>query len=482
MNEQLRRQPLNVMMDRERAKKEFEPTPHERIVITGIAQTTSLGGTWETWDGINSGKSGAREFDVENYHTSIAAPALFNPLDYFDAKRMDRDITPIKAMAIVTAREAARNAGVIGPDGKIVQDLDRKKFGSWIGSGIGSTQMLIDVYRAIYEEKNGVVDRRKNTRRGIPLTTGLRIFPEEINGDVARELGLSGWGGSSVEACATGLSNIVEAVRTIRDGYNDIAVAGGFEDPLSDYAEVGIGLFAPLPVLSKRNDDPKRASRPFDKDRDGFVLGSGGATVVVEGLDHALKRGAPILAEVIGFRKAMDGFDPMELDEERVAHMILSTMWDEKINNFNIPEAIFAHATSTRAGDIKEARLLRRALTGMLNHIPITANKSNLGHLAGGAGSVNTVLGIQSLLAGRVPHIINLDNPENDLEEIKDPDGNVIDSFRISDLTLVRNQPLVTNHSTALVLGYGFGGHDAALLLRKWNTPQLQAAAQQIAG
>ena len=204
--------------------------------------------------------------------------------------------------------------------------------------------------------------------------------------------------------------------------------------------------------------------------------------MVVEGLEHALKRGDTILAEVIGYRIAVAGFARMELDEECVAHMILSTMWDEKINNFNIPEAIFAHATSTRAGDIKEARLLRRALTDMLNHIPITANKSNLGHLAGGAGSVNTVLGVQSLLAGRVPHIINLDNPEDGLEEIKDPDGNVIDSFRISDLTLVRNQPLVTNHSTALVLGYGFGGHDAALLLRKWNTPQLQAAAQQIAG
>ena len=173
-------------------------------------------------------------------------------------------------------------------------------------------------------------------------------------------LGFSGWGGSSVEACATGLSNIVEAISKIREGYIKVAVAGGFENPLDAYPETGIGMFAGMrTVLSKRNDEPEKASRPFDKDRDGFVLGAGGGVVVIEELNHALKRGARILAEVYGFNKSMDGYDPTSLDPDVVASTILGALYNEKKQEFYDVDTIFAHATSTKDGDTTEAKVLR---------------------------------------------------------------------------------------------------------------------------
>lgn len=459
----------------ERHGLERERRPAERIVITGFAQQTPLGGTWETWDGLVEGRSGVVPFDVENHHVSIAAPHKFNPLDHFPAKRMERDMTPIKAMAVVTAREAAQMAGLTDEKGKLHSDFNRKRFGSWIGTGIGSTQFLVDVYKAINEEKtdndgNKYIDRRANTRRGIPVLSGLRVFPEEINAAVTMDLGIAGWGGSSTEACATGLSNIVEAVRTVREGYNDIAIGGGFEDPLSDYPELAIGLFAPMTVLStKRNNDPERASRPFDKARDGFVAASGGGVMVVESLDHALARGANILAEITGFAKAMDGFDPTALDEERVAQMLFSTIWNEKLQQFRDVDAIFAHATSTEVGDIKEARVLRRVFGSMLEEILITAIKSNMGHLEGGAGAANAIAATQAVMTETVPPIINLDDPDDSIQELRDIDGEIFDTFRIADLNLVRGRAIKKPLQSALAVGYGFGGHDAGLLISRWN-------------
>ncbi len=429
-------------------------TPAERIVITGFAQITSLGNTEETWQGLLEGRSGVVSYpDANNSFVKIASPVKFSPEEYFDVKQL-KGLSPLNAMAIVIAKEAARNAGLIGEDGVLKPAINRREIGSWVGSGIGSTQHLIDVYKITHKDGDSREEMEKNSRQ-VPPTKGLEIFPEELNAGITRALGISGWGGSSVEACATGLSNPVEAAEKIRSGILKGAFAGGFENPLEAYPEVGIGIFAGMRiVLSKRNYGPELASRPFDKDRDGFVLGAGGGIVVMEEYEHAKKHDAPILAEVLDFRKSMDGGESAtSLDVDNVARTILEALWDEKHKRFYEVDAIFTHATSTKEGDLAEANVFRRVFGDKLKDIPIAAIKSNLGHLVAGAGVVNMIGAINALREGKIPHIINLENPDPEVE----------------DLLFVRGKPLERDIKTALVLAYGFGGHNAVMVLGKAN-------------
>ncbi len=205
-------------------------------------------------------------------------------------------------------------------------------------------------------------------------------------------------------------------------------------------------------ALSTRNDEPEKASRPFNKDRDGFVESSGIGAVVIESEEHAHKRGAKIYAEILGFDKSIDGYDLTEGDPENIADTITRALYDEKNKAVHKVDAVFIHATSTPKGDRVEIQALRKASIENLQHIPITAIKSNLGHLLGGAGAVNAIAAIQSLNAGKVPPILNLDDPDEEF----------------SDLNLVRGKPLEKEIATALVLAYGFGGHNAVLLLGKY--------------
>ncbi len=440
----------------ERSQKlgvELENRPAERLVITGMAALTSLGNTQQTLEGFNTGKSGTKEFDVKNFAVRIAAPVEFNPEAHFSRKEM-RGRSPLNAMAIVIAREAMENAGLLGEDGKLRKDIvDRKQMGSWVASAFGSAHLIIGVHNQIHEKDEAGNENPLVNSSRISPRKGLEIFPEELNGQVAIDLGISGWGGSSVEACATGLSNIVEAARIVKGGQAKIAIAGGLEDILSAYPEVSIGMFAAMrSVLSTRNNEPEKASRPFDKDRDGFVLGAGGGVVIIEALDHALKRKAPILAEVLGFNKSMDGFDPTNLYKEVVAGTILKALYNEKTKEFYEVDSIFAHATSTNQGDLAEAELLKMVFGDNLRNIPIAAIKSNIGHLAGGAGAVNVIAAINALRSGKIPHILNLENPGPEFEG----------------LNLVRGKPLEKDINTALVLAYGFGGHNAVMLLGRY--------------
>jgi len=438
----------------ERARQygvELERKPAERIVITGYSAITSLGNTQQTLDGLSSGKSGVKSFEVKN-EIRIASPVEFRPEDYFSKKEM-KGKSQLNMMAVVMAREAMRKANLLGEDGKLRKDIDKRNVASWMASAFGSSHMIVDVNDKIHKkDENGNEDPATNSRF-IPVRAGLQIFPEELNGQVAIDLGISGWGGSSVEACATGLSNIVEAADKIKTGKAKIAITGGLEDVLSLHPEIGIGMFAVMGVLSKRNSDPEKASRPFDKDRDGFVLGAGGGAVVLEEYEHALKRGAPILGEVLGFQKSMDGSDPTNLDKDVVASTVLGAMYNEKTKEFYDVDVIFTHSTSTIEGDLAEAAVLRMVFQENLKNIPVAAIKSNLGHLAGGAGTVNVIAALNSLNIGEIPQIINLDNP--------DPE--------VMDLNFVRGQSLKKDIKTALVLAYGFGGHNAVMLLGKYN-------------
>ena len=440
----------------ERSKElgvELENRPAERLVITGMAALTPLGNTEQTLEGLNSGESGVKELDVKNFAVSIAAPVEFNPEAHFSKKEM-KGRSPLNAMAVAIAREAMKNAGLLGEDGKLQKDIDRRQAASWMASAFGSVHHIIDVYNQIHKkDEAGNENPRLNSGRISPRK-GLEIFPEELNGQVAIDLGVSGWGGSSVEACATGLSNIIEAARIIKGGQAKVAVAGGLEDILSAYPEASIGMFAAMrSVLSTRNDEPEKASRPFDKDRDGFVLGAGGGAVVIEALDHALERGAPILAEILGFNKSMDGSDPTNLNKKIVAGTILKALYNQRTKEFYEVDSIFAHATSTNQGDQAEAELLKMIFGDSLKNIPIAAIKSNMGHLAGGAGAVNVIAAINALNSGKIPPILNLENPSQEFEG----------------LFFVRGKPLEKDIKTALVLAYGFGGHNAVMLLGKYK-------------
>ena len=431
---------------------ELENRPAERLVITGMAALTPLGNTEQTLEGLNSGKSGVKEFDVKNFAVSIAAPVEFNPEAHFSKKEM-KGRSPLNAMAVAIAREAMKNAGLLGEDGKLQKDIDRRQAASWMASAFGSVHHIIDVYNQIHKKDEAGNENPWLNSSRISPRKGLEIFPEELNGQVAIDLGVSGWGGSSVEACATGLSNIIEAARIIKGGQAKVAVAGGLEDILSAYPEASIGMFAAMrSVLSTRNDEPKKASRPFDKDRNGFVLGAGGGAVVIEALDHALERGAPILAEILGFNKSMDGSDPTNLNKKIVAGTILKALYNQRTKEFYEVDSIFAHATSTNQGDQAEAELLKMIFGDSLKNIPIAAIKSNMGHLAGGAGAVNVIAAINALNSGKIPPILNLENPSQEFEG----------------LFFVRGKPLEKDIKTALVLAYGFGGHNAVMLLGRY--------------
>lgn len=243
---------------------ELERKPADRIVIIGMSALTPLGDTKQTLDGLNAGKSGIKVFDAKNFATNIAGPVEFDPLKHFSTKEM-KEKSSLNAMAVVVAREAMKQAGLLGENGKLKEGIKRRDVATWIGSAFGSANLVVDVYNKIHEKdlptdneetrKNNMIDRSAK----IPVRSGLQVFPEEMNAGVAMDVGSSGWGGSSVEACATSLSNIVLAADTIKTGKNKVAVAGGFEDVLSLHPEIGLGLFAAMrSVLSKRNSDPEK--------------------------------------------------------------------------------------------------------------------------------------------------------------------------------------------------------------------------------
>ncbi len=434
--------------------------PSDTVVITGYAQLTPLGNTTETEKAEFAGISGTKKYDVKNFRSNIAGPINFRPEDHFSEKEL-RGLSRIGALGIVLAKEAGKMALVLDDTGKLKNDFDPLKAGCTVSTGIGAHSKMVDVYVKIHWKtdpntgKMQPADPVEGSRLLSPFI-GLQLFPEELGGDIEASLGLQGWGINSAEACATGLSSITDAYHLIKTGKNDIVFAGGIEDVISERPDLSIGVFAAMRgPLSSRNDEPEKASRPFDRDRDGFVLSAGGGVIVLERLDSALARKAPIYAVVLSAEKGSDGYSPTNLETNRVAKLILKTLKLPEEKNLTYPiDAIFAHATATKAGDLAEITTLRTALgDDYLNKIPITAIKSMHGHLAGGAGAVNAISAIRAIEKGFIPPIVNLDN-------IDEP---------FKDLNLVKGKALKGNFNTALVLAYGFHGKDAIVLLGKYQ-------------
>ena len=407
-----------------------------RVVVTGLGCVSPLGGdAVATWEAAVAGRSGIgplRRFDTEGFPVRFGGEAP-EELDLGDtppkeARRLDRVI----ALAVAAAREAAVSAGL--PDAK----LDRERAGVSIGSGIGGIETLQESFR--------VLDARGPSRVSpftIPMTIG-----NMSSGYVAIRHGLRGPNLCHVAACASGAQAIGEATRLIQRGDADLMLAGGTE---AANTSLGVAAFAAMRALSTRNDDPQAASRPFDRNRDGFVIAEGAAVLVLESEQHALARGARIRAEVRGYAVTADAMHmalPAE-DGEGAARCMRLALADAGIAPSEV-DHLNPHATSTPAGDVAEARAIRAVFGRHAERLPVSATKSMTGHLLGAAGALEALFCIRALETGLLPPTRNLEHP--------DPD---------CDLDHVRGEARQATVRVALSNSFGFGGTNACLVFAR---------------
>jgi len=406
-----------------------------RVAVTGVGAVSPLGvGAEATWKSLVSGESGAgpvSRFDASEYSTKIACEVKdFDATDFMeqrDARRTDR----FCHFAIAAAVEACEQAGWT----KQVP-YDSTRVGVVIGSGIGGIETL--------EAQHSVLLERGPSKMS-PFTVPLLMI-NGASGAVAMRFGLHGPNYASVSACATGAHGIGEAANMIRHGLADAMIAGGSEAPITPLA---FGAFACMGALSRRNDDPTHASRPFDADRDGFVIAEGGAVLVLEEWDAAVARGAEILAELVGYSATCDAFHLTQPDPEATgstAAMKLAIA-DAGITTKDVGY-INAHGTSTPFNDKIESLAVRNVFADEAP--PISSTKSATGHLTGAAGAVEAVFSILALTTKTLPPTINYETP--------DPE---------CDLDYVPNDARSAEVSHVLSNSFGFGGHNACLIFKR---------------
>jgi 3-oxoacyl-[acyl-carrier-protein] synthase II len=403
------------------------------VVVTGLGATTPLGGDVpSTWEALLAGRSGARTLTEDwasDLPVRIAAPAAVDPasvLDRVQARRLDR----CEQLAIVAAREAWADAGA--------PDAAPERIGVAVSSGIGGIASTL----AAYDTLNS-----KGWQRLSPFTVPM-LMPNGSAGWISIELGARAGVHTTVSACASGAESIAYAIDMIRSGRADVVLAGGTEAAI---LRLNIAAFAAMRALSVRNDEPTRASRPFDKGRDGFVLGEGAAMVVLESAEHAARRGARVHAVAAGFgyssdahhiaQPAPDGEGLVRVMQNALANAGLPA---ERVVHVN------AHATSTPAGDVVEAQAIATALGAAASGTVVSSTKSMTGHLLGGAGALESVATILALRDRVAPPTINLDDPDDDagLDIATEP----------RPLEQRGREPMV-----ALNNSFGFGGSNVAL-------------------
>ena len=406
-----------------------------RVVVTGLGLVTPLGtGVEKTWKAICAGESGIgriTRFDPTGYDAQIAGEVKdFDPAQFIEKKEIKKMDTFIH-YAVGAAQLAVDDAGLkVAPE-------EATKVGVYIGSGIGglgSIEHYHDVLRA------------KGPGRVSPFFIPMTII-NLASGQVAIRIGAKGPNSCAVTACATGNHCIGDAYRLIQRGDADVMVAGGAEAAVTP---LGVAGFASAKALSFRNDEPTKASRPFDKDRDGFVLGEGAGVLVIEELEHALQRGVRIYGEIIGYGMNSDAYHitaPPEEGEGAVRCMELA-LKDAGINRDQIGY-INAHGTSTMA-DAIETRAIKRVFGEQAFRIPVSSTKSMTGHLLGAAGGIEAVFSLLALFHGVLPPTINLDHP--------DP---------ACDLDYVPNKARPSAIKTALSNSFGFGGVNACLIFTR---------------
>jgi 3-oxoacyl-[acyl-carrier-protein] synthase II len=408
-------------------------------VITGLGAVTPIGQDVEsTWSALLGGESGAAPitlFDTTDYPVNFACEVKdFDPTVWIDrkqARRMDR----FAQFTISAARQAERDAGI-----DVAAEADR--IGVSVATGIGGLKSFQECYDTL---------RERGPDRVNPFSIPA-IIPNMGAAWVSMELGTKGPLGAPCTACAASNMAIGEGLDNIRLGRADVMLCGGTEAPIT---QVGIAGFGAMRALSRRNDDPKRGSRPFDAHRDGFVMGEGSAILVLEGLDHAQARGAKIYAELLGYGLSSDANHITEPDPsgESPARALEMAFRDAGIAPADV-DYVNAHATSTPLGDASETRVIKRALGEQhAAEVAVSGTKGATGHMLGAAGAVEAMFTLLAMRDGRLPPTINYEQP--------DPE---------CDLDYVPNEARDAPGATIGVSNsFGFGGHNASIVVRRWD-------------
>ena len=406
-----------------------------RVVVTGLGALTPIGkNVSETWANALAGKSGIVKINqpwAEGLAAQIAGLVTVDPFEVLDrvsARRMDRSTQ----LGVIAVKEAWADAGS--------PDIDKERLGVFFGTGIGGLSTVLEQYDIL---------NSRGPDRVNPMTVPM-IMPNSAAAMVGLEVGARAGVHSPVSACATSAEAIAGALEMIRNNRADIVVAGGTEACVNRLA---IAAFASMRALSTRNDEPQLASRPYDMDRDGFVMGEGAGALILEEEEHAIKRGATIYGVVSGAGMSSDGYH-IAAPEPEGAGASRAMKFALKDANAKASDVchVNAHATSTPVGDIAEYKAMRSALGDALDNVVVTATKSMTGHLLGGAGAVESVFTIMGLKEGLIPPTLNLNNQDPEIQ-----------------VNVAKNVPfkLASNANFALNNSFGFGGHNVCIAFSK---------------
>jgi 3-oxoacyl-[acyl-carrier-protein] synthase II len=409
----------------------------QRVVVTGMGVVTSLGSDLPTfWNNILNGKSGIsliEAFDTTEYTTKIAAEIKdFDPGLYIDKKesrKMDRFVQ----FGVAASKLAIEDAKLV-----IGENADPERVGVVVGSGIGGLGTWEDQHTILME---------KGPRRISPFFIPMMIA-NMASGQVSMTTGAKGPNSAAVSACATGTHSIGDSYKMIQRGDADVMICGGAEATIRP---IGMAGFCAMRAMSTRNDEPEKASRPFDIDRDGFVMGEGAGVLILESLEHAMNRGARIYAEVIGYGMSGDAHHMTDPDPDGAARCMRKAIKDAGIEPEDI-QYINAHGTSTGIGDKSETTAIKNAFGDHAYKLAVSSTKSMTGHLLGAAGGVEAVILGLTLQNGIIPPTANLDNQDPEL-----------------DLDYVPNKPREADVRVALSNSFGFGGHNATIIMRKYE-------------
>ncbi len=415
-----------------------------RVVITGMGVVSPYGvGSNKLWDGVVNGRSAVTR--IENMgdmsgHTVLIGgeikESVFNPIDYFEPKEARR-LDKFLQYAIVAAREAVEDSGIKE------SDIDPYRFGCIVGSAAGGFHTI---------EKSYADMINKGPTKCSPFTIPM-LITDMGAGKISIEMGAKGVNKAVVSACATSAHCIGDAFRAIQYDEVDAVISGGSEAVI---CMIGLGAFTAAKTLSKRNDEPQRASRPYDKDRDGFVMAEGAGILILEELEHAKKRGAKIYAEIIGFGQTGDAHDVVAPcpDGSSAAKAMEFALKDAGLKPEDV-QYINTHGTSTHLGDIAETMAIEKVFGDRKKNpnLRVSSTKSATGHMLGASGAAESVICINAINNGIVPPTINLENLDEE----------------VADLNYVPNKAEKLNVNVALTNSFGFGGHNAVLIYKKYN-------------
>ncbi len=409
-----------------------------RVVITGLGTVSAVGAGLDTlWQACLAGRTGIRRiegFDVGEYKTQIGAevPADFDPTDRIDAKLMKR-ADPFAKYGVWAGDVALEASGLT------IDDANRHEIGVLIGSGIGGMNTWESQFERLL---------KRGPDRVSPFLIPMMII-DMASGLMSIHTGAMGPNSAIVTACASGAHAIATSVDLVKLGRARAMITGGAEAGISRSALAG---FCAAGAVSTRNDDPEHSCRPFDRSRDGFVMGDGATGVIIEGLDHARERGAPILAEIIGIGMSGDAYhitDPCP-DGAGAVLAMQAALADARLSPADI-DYINAHGPGTRAGDAGEAQALKAVFGDHARNVPVSSTKPIHGHMLGATGPTELALCIKAMQEGVIPHTVNCEDPE--------PEG----------LDIIMGEPREADVRIVMSNSFGFGGHNIALIIRRFE-------------